>query len=374
MRSKVMHIIHEGQGGGGATLSLTYFPPYQAHFDTHVVTGCRGDLAERLRAKGMRVQALELDRPLRSLFSIPRLLRLIKKEKPDVVVVHGQWGGFAGAVAARGAGVKRVIYYTHMPTFYTDWDFYRIVRNRIAEAVTCYLAQLIVCPSRANRYQYLLRKLAPENRFVYIPNCVPDRHPPLGPAEKAAQRVELGLPTEGELVVSVGRLEDQKCVDWLVEAWAIVEGRHPTAHLCIVGDGRDRQALEALARARGLQRCHFWGAQKEGHRYFQVADVGVITSMFEALSLSLLEAMMCGCPMVGTKTDGVAEAIEDGVTGRVVRVADPGALAEALSALLTDRTGALKMGEKARAKALAEYELGSVLEKQFEAVRQLLAP
>jgi glycosyltransferase involved in cell wall biosynthesis len=365
MRKKVVHIIHEGSGGGGATLALNYFPRYLERFETVAITGCRGDLAERLRARGVPTYALWLDRPVPCVLSIPVMVGVLRRERPDIVVVHGQWGGTAGAVAAWLARVPSVIYYTHMPSFYTDWDLYRILRNRVAEAVTCGLASQVICPSRSNRYQYLLRELVDEKKCLVIPNGLDAQA--IAPVEdKTELRRALGLAVGEPVVVSVGRLSDQKRVDWLVQAWARVEAEHPTARLYIVGDGEERVALEKLADALGLRRCAFLGRQTEAHRFFQAADLGVITTMFEAQPYALLEAMACSCPMVGTRADGVKDTIDDGVNGRLVRVADPVKLAEAILELLADPAGRQEMGRKAREKVLAEYQIEDIVRRQLD--------
>jgi glycosyltransferase involved in cell wall biosynthesis len=365
-----MHIIHEGSGGGGATLALTYFPRYLAHFQTVAITGSKGDLAVKLEKAGVRTFALPLDRPVRCLLSIPLMAWRVWREKPTTVVVHGQWGGFAGAVGAWLAGVKRIIYYTHMPSFYTDWDLYRLIRNRVAETVTCRLAHRVICPSRANRYQYLLRQLVSEDRCQVIPNGLdPQRYAPVKSREEIKR--DLGLNPAECYVVSVGRLSDQKRVDWLVHAWALVEKQKTDATLLIIGDGEERAFLENLAKELNLQHCQFLGRQPDGWRYFQAADCGVITTMFEAQPYALLEAMACGCPMIGTMADGVAETIEDGHTGLRVRVADPEALAQAIQRLLSDTPLCQSMSQAAQAKVKREYDLADIIDRQIEVVRQL---
>jgi glycosyltransferase involved in cell wall biosynthesis len=369
--AKIAHIIHEGSGGGGATLSLNYFPRYLARYDTFAITGNQGDLSQRLKAAGVRSHALPLDRPLSCTLAIPRIASVLRSERPDLAFVHGQWGGFAGAVAARLAGVKHVIYHTHMPSFYTDWDPYRIIRNRIAESTTCRLSDRLICPSPGNRYQYLIRELKEETSILCIPNGLDTTA--LHPVEdKAALRAELKLPETGPLVVSVGRLSDQKRVDWLLQAWKHVEEKYPEATLVIVGDGPERSTLEILSHQLDLHNLFFLGRQAEAHRYFQAADCGVITTLFEAQPYALLEAMACGCPMVGTSSDGVRDTIEHNVTGLCVPVGNPGAIADALIRLLTHPVQCLEMAKKARQAAVEKYDLETIMLRQFEVVESLL--
>lgn len=369
---KVLHLIHESRSGGGMTIALTYFHRYLPHFETVAITGNLGPLAEKLRQQGVTAYALPLDSPRRAVLSIPKIVSVLRREKPDVVIVHGQWGGFCGAVAARWVGIKHVLYYTQMPCFYTDWDLFRILRNRFAEEKTCAIASRVVALSQAGRYQYLMRRLALEEKLLHIPNGIEiEKIQPV--ADKKTLRRELNLPENAPLVVCVGRLEDQKRVDWLVDAWQAVEAQCPAAHLAIVGDGSERVALEQLSQKLGLQRCHFLGVQPQGFRYFQAADVGVITSMFEGHPFSLLEAMAAGCPMVGTAADGIPETIVEGMTGFCVPPADIPQLAEKIISLLTHPEESARMGRQARERVQAHYTVDVVIEKQLELVRALLA-
>ncbi|PAW77644.1 MAG: hypothetical protein B9S32_10210 [Verrucomicrobia bacterium Tous-C9LFEB] len=369
---KIVHIIHESRGGGGMAIALAYFHRYLPQFETVAITGKLGALPEKLHAQGVRTHALPLDHVWRALFSIPQVTAVLYREKPDIVILHGQWGGFCGAVAAWLTGVKRVLYYTGMPCFYIDWDLYRVVRNRFVEQFCCTVATRVVCLSTAGRYQYLLRRLAPEKKILYIPNGVDTAAIQPAP-DKTALRRELHLPVDVPLVVSVGRLEDQKRVDWLVQAWRQVEAECPTAHLAIIGDGRDRKGLERLASAHGLQRCHFLGTQPNGYRYFQAADAGVITSLFEGHPVALLEAMAAGCPMVGTAADGIPETIVDGVTGFCVPLDVPTAIAEKLVLLLQDSVLRENMGRAACERVKREYALDSVSEQQIRLAQEILA-
>lgn len=371
MKPKVIHIQHESRGGGGMTLALEYFPRYLPHFETHAITGNLGPLPDRLWERGVTVHPLPLDRLGSALCSIPRIVSILRRERPDVVILHGQWGSFCGAVASWLAGIKRVIYYTQMPCFYTDWDFYRIARNRFVEKVCCSVATRVVSLSEAGRYQYLLRQLAPEEKLLHIPNGI-DLAKLYLVADKTELRRQLGLPMDQPVVVSVGRLDDQKHVDWLVRAWPQVEAAIPTASLFIVGEGSEREGLERLARAEGVKNLHFVGRQPEAYRYFQAADLGVITSLFEGMPFSLLEGMACGCVMVGMAADGIAETIVNGETGFCVPVADVSALAEKIIYALSKEKQLEPMRQEARQRVEERYAMELVMAQQIGLVEELL--
>ena len=373
-RPKVCHLLHDGSGqGGGATFALSYFPAYTSEFDTFVITGSDGDLAERLRARGIRTLTANMARPWRCLFSLPKLEAILRDEQPDAVIVHGQWGGFFGAIAARLASVPVILYYTHFPSFYTDWSISRVVRNRIAEGVTCRLATKVVCVSAAGRYQYLLRKLADESKLLHLPNCVyPERLNETMKRAELLQQAGADPGHQGPVVVSVSRLADQKRIDWLLRAWALVEAKTPRGWLAIIGGGPEDATLRGLASELGLQRCRFLGPQRNGYQYFRAADLGVICSMFEGHPLALIEAMFLGCPMIGTNVDGIGEVIVDGTTGLLVPPANPAAIAQAIMRLMADPATAQRMGKAARLRATELYHAEKILPQQLQLLRNEL--
>jgi glycosyltransferase involved in cell wall biosynthesis len=373
-RPKVCHIIHDGSGqGGGATFSLAYFPAYKADFETLAITGRDGDLAGRLREHGVRTLTLPMERPWRALLSWPRLWNILRRERPDAVIVHGQWGGFFGALAARAIGCPVILYYTQFPSFYADWDLVRVIRNRVAESVTCACATRVVCLSAAGRYQYLLRRLTPETKLLHLPNAV-DPANLMERLDRAALRAELNPPAaeNDPVVVSVGRLAYQKRIDLLLHAWALVESRTPRGRLVIVGVGPEEETLRRLAAELQLRRCDFLGYRSHGYRYFQAADFGVICSLFEGQPLALIEAMFLSCPMIGTRVDGIGETIVNQVTGLLVPPADAPALAGAILDLLADPARARQMGEAGRLRAEELYRLDKLLPRQIQLVKDEL--
>ncbi|HEY1169822.1 MAG TPA: glycosyltransferase family 4 protein [Verrucomicrobiae bacterium] len=343
------HIIGMADGGGGRTVGLNAIAPCAEHFETYAILGRKGDLPELLRQRGVQVFTTGLDHAMRSLFSLPSLVSILRRIKPDVVVNYGQPGGMVGALACRLAGIKNVLYVTCFPSFYTDWDLFRVIRNHIVERISCRWATMVGCPSEAARYQYLLRQLVPSERAVYFPLGVDVKH--INPtADKAAIRRELGLPEGVPLVVNVGRLVDQKRVDWLVRAWALVEARDEKAVLVIVGDGAERAALEKLAAELKLKRCRFLGVQPNGSAFFSAADLAVVTTLYEIPGLTVLEAMAAACPVVVTAADGVAESVQASNGGGVlVPLADPEALAKGILTLLQDEQMRSVMGKQGRA-------------------------
>jgi UDP-glucose:(heptosyl)LPS alpha-1,3-glucosyltransferase len=124
-------------------------------------------------------------------------------------------------------------------------------------------------------------------------------------------RAELGLPVEGFLACFVGGDWRRKGLRPAIEALREL----PDVHLVVVGAGDKDEFAAIVATAGAATRVHFVGKRPDPHRYMQAADAYLFPSLYEALSLSCIEASACGLPLVVTKINGTDELVEDGVNG-----------------------------------------------------------
>lgn len=371
-RAKICHLIHDdGPGGGPVTVTnhLTYYADY---FDVAVIHGGYGRIARVCAELGIPHYQLPLERlsmlPL-ALFPLVNRLRAIN---PDVLLLHGQWGAFIGAIAAKLAGIERFIYVAQWPAFYTDWDLWRVVRNRVLEAVPCRFAQRVVAVSRRNYYEFLLRKLVRSDRLVCIPNPVEiDRLP--DPSTAQERRASLGFTSEYCNVLSIGRLADQKRVDWLLYSWARVAARGAKAHLWVVGDGPERERLLALTRELQIgHSCTFLGERLNGIEYIAAADIVAMTTMYESFGLVALEAMACGVPVVANQVAGVEDTVRNDIDGYLVPPGDIDAFADALLTLIEHPERRNEMGENGRVRA-REFSKRVVMPHYLSLIQTILS-
>lgn len=213
-----------------------------------------------------------------------------------------------------------------------------------------------------------------EERIWDIPNGVNLEHfRPLTAEQRAGLRTQLGLPA-GRLVIFSGRLTHAKALDVLIESWPRVLAAVPDAQLVLVGAGTLQPALEAQATERSVrERLHFMGGQSDVAPFLQAGDCFVLSSRSEAMPIALLEAMACAQPCVATAVGGTPEVMRDGVSGRLVPVENPAALAEGLIEALTDPAAA-SWGQQAREHVARHYSLRAVAEQYIELYRALVTP
>src|SRR6185295_14991788 len=151
------------------------------------------------------------------------------------------------------------------------------------------------------------------------------------------------------VVGNVAALTGHKDHATLIEAAALLRERLPRVVFVIAGDGELRLPLEAQVHALGLsQSVIFAGFRKDLDRLLPAFTVFCLSSHMEGLGTSLLDAMAFARPVVATAAGGIPEAVEDGLTGRVVPVKAPEALAAALVEVLSDPRRQRAMGEAGR--------------------------
>jgi glycosyltransferase involved in cell wall biosynthesis len=180
---------------------------------------------------------------------------------------------------------------------------------------------------------------------------------------------------QAPVVVTVGRVSEQKNYGLLIDCWREVHQRVPEARLWIVGDGEQRAMLEGKARGLGLaDSVRFWGWQRpeEVAGILGRADVFVLSSLHESLPTAMLEAFAAGLPVVSTRVAGADECIEPGLSGHIVDT--PAGLVDALvkmARLPAERRVA--MGQRGRERVLREFTAARYVREVEQTYRECLA-
>jgi predicted dehydrogenase/glycosyltransferase involved in cell wall biosynthesis len=281
------------------------------------------------------------------------LERVLVRSSVTVLHVHAgvAWEGHEPVLAGRRAGVPAVVRTEHLPQLITTND--QRGRHR---ALVRQLDRLI-CVSEGVARSYVASGIPAGSIAVVANGTRPFNAPP----------ERLGVPDGVPLVIAVGRLVEQKRFDLLIEAAVGL----PRARVRIVGEGPLGGDLRALVERRGLvDRVELCGARADVPSLLAGADVLAMPSDFEGLPLVALEAMAAGTPIVGTRVCGVADAVEDGVTGRLVPAGDARALERALVEVIDSpelrvawaRAGRLRHAERFTARRMGE-DMGSLYDE-----------
>jgi len=304
-------------------------------------------------------------------FSLPvphsrRLARLARELDLDVVHVHHPFLlGVTGRRLARRQ--RRPLVFTYH-TRYEKYAHYvplpqRLVRG-LAVRLSCRFADsadLVVAPS--DHVADTLRRRGVRAPLAVIPTGVDLTLFSPGSRERARRR--LGLPIDGLICLYTGRLDREKSLEHVIDAFESIAAAVSSATLHLVGRGSHGHALERRAAAgRAGHRIVFHGglAREVLPDYYRAADVFLFASETETQGLVLAEAHACALPAVAVRGSGVDEVVTDGETG-VLTKGQAGEIADAAIGLLLDGERRAAMGQAARRLA----------EQRFSATRQLEA-
>jgi glycosyltransferase involved in cell wall biosynthesis len=362
-KPKILHVIHSTAFGGGPNMLAILCLRLAGEFDMEVVSDGEGDVPGRLESAGIAVHGLDLTSKWSFARSIPRLAGLVRSVRPDLVHLHGQFAGSLGQLALAGAGRPRSVYHVQWPSFLDDAGPWSRLRNRVAEMLSCGRATAVVAVSESDRTEYLRRKLCPPEKISVIHNAY----------AVELDRMPAPPPPDGQVVGFVGRLSDQKGVEYLIRAAPGVLANHPAAKFVLVGDGPERVHLEELARSLGIASAiEFAGYQAQPSEWIKRSSVIAIPSIYDPFPLVTLEVMALARPVIASAVGGLPEAVEDGRTGILVSPRDPEALANAIGRLLDAPELCSQMGEAARTRARERFSPDAI-SAQFAALyRRLL--
>jgi glycogen(starch) synthase len=183
------------------------------------------------------------------------------------------------------------------------------------------------------------------------------------------------LPWQPPVLLGVGRLVRDKGFDLALTAFASIRGHFPGLRMTIAGDGPAREELEGLAASLGIgQAVQFlgWVSPGEVGDLMGAATAVVVPSRWdEPFGLVAVEAGLMERPVVAARVGGLVEVVSEGLNGLTFPREDAGALAQALSALLSDRERAVELGRGGKRRATAEFSLRRVAD-DYESIYQRL--
>lgn len=312
-----------------------------------------GELGQELRDEGVRVHVLGR-RPGLDFAVLSRLREIYREEGVDLVHAHQYTPYFYAAGAALAGRAPRVIFTEHGRHWPDRLRPKRAVANQFLRLKTAAYTAV----SEFSRRSLIRYEKMPGGRIEVIYNGIAANGAAGEAGERAKTRAAAGLSDDDFLVLSVGRLDPIKDFGVLIRAFAGLAGRLPTACLWIAGDGDPgyKKELERLIETLGAgERVKLLGTRRDVDALLSAADLFVLSSISEAASMTLLEAMTHGRAIVATAAGGNPELVVDGTTGLLVPVGDFRALAAAMASLLEDGVRRKSMGEAGRTRVREKF-------------------
>ena len=276
---------------------------------------------------------------------VVKLRRLLRRRGVHLVHTYNAKAEVVTLAATIGLGIPRVgSYFGCFPV----WP----LREQIHEAtslITLRLFQRVLANSGMLKDE--LRKFGfPARRILVVPSYVDtDEIRPTTAEQRRGARRAFGIAANASVVLQLARLHPEKGHAYVLQALPRIARTHPEVVYLVVGGGWQLDELQRMAGELGVaSRVTFTGYHPDRIEALNAADVLITPSLREGLSVSLLEAMATGLPIVATRIYGSAEAVVDGETGRLVEPRNPAALADAVVQLLDDLPSARAMGMAGR--------------------------
>ncbi len=347
---RVAHLTLGLEMGGQEKLLVEFarhFDRDRFHLDV-IVLGQPGLLAEEIEACGVPVTALREPDGLRPALTF-KLAALLRKKRISILHTHDERPHIYGTPAAWLAGVDRVIHTRHSMGVNLSQRQARVV-NLLAR-----MADHFVCVSRDGAARARSAGLGAHKVGLVWNGIDLTRFRPTGPC------------VDGP-AVTVARVNPEKDVANLVRAAAEVARTDAAFRVEVAGDGPCLPDVRRLADELHIaDAVRFRGVVRDIPTLLAGASLFVLPSLNEGISLTLLEAMAVGLPVVATKVGGTPEAVEDGVTGLLVPPGDPAALAAAIRRLRADPALARRLGEAGRRRVEQHFDVVRMV-RNYEAL------
>lgn len=352
------------QSGAERQLTLLAGHLPQSDFDPHVIALNRGGYFEEpLRAAGIPVTILE-KRFRFDVLTYARLRRVLRQTRPDVV----QSFLFSANSCIRIPGVcppeTRVIVSERcVDSWKTGWQLTldrRLVRR------------MDVMTANSDSVAHFYRSVVgvPDDKLCVIPNGVSP--PDQSPAGDCNIRAELGLPPDTPTVGFVGRLARQKCLKDLVWAFHLLHQVVDDVVLILVGDGPERDQLAEFAQSVGCRhRVYFVGHRSDASVIIPQLNVFCLTSAFEGMSNSLMEAMAAGVPVVVSDIPGNLDLVKNEVTGLTVPFGNSVEMCRAAKRLLTDSDLAGRLSTAASEQMAQKFSVDGMVQRHIELYQRI---
>ncbi|MCL2390199.1 MAG: glycosyltransferase family 4 protein [Endomicrobia bacterium] len=367
---KVCYIITKLELGGAQKLAL-YTAEHldKTKFESFIISGKGGILDKEALEKFKLLQLNSLVRkvsPFKDLKAIFEIYAILKKEKPDIVHTHSSKAGILGRIAAKFAGIKTVIHTIHGYGFNETQKWYAKYFYVYIEKFCAFITDRLIAVSKEDIRKGLCYKIAKDTKFTLIRAGI-DTEFYKNYAYNTDFRNSLIQNKEAKIITTIGPFKPQKNLKDFIKAARIVADKTDNAFFLIAGDGDQRTELENLILSLNLKdKIVLLGWRKDIADILYASDIFVMTSLWEGLPCTILEAMCCSKPVIANAVDGVKEIIEENKTGFKVNPYDFQYTAEKILYLLQNESVMVEMGKSAKKSIGREFDINYAVKQQEE--------
>ena len=375
---KLLFLITQGVVGGAQKNVFDLARSFKDSYDVSVAIGGESDsdLFGKLESQKIKTRHLKfLGRDINifdDFLVFFEILKLYKKEKPDIIHLHSSKVGLIGSIASFFYKLTTNNY--KLKTVFTahGWIFKEDL-PRLTRSVAVFTSWLaakfqdkIICVSEDDFNKALQNKIASPKKIFVIYNAVsPDK---ILTKEKA--RIEIGKMIGKELlnddfvITNLGRLYANKGLSYLIDAVKEIKLKLSQVILVIFGDGPEREALERQITSDKLQDHVFLvGDKSNASQYLKVFDAMVLSSIKEGFPYAILEAGMASVPVIATDVGGIGELVKDNETGVLIESKNSKVLAESILKVYNDKEFCQKISVNLKKVITKDFSFESLIEK-----------
>ena len=373
-KKKILYLITKSNWGGAQrnVYDLATNAPND-FFEPVVALGGNGELKEKLEHAGIRTIPLtRLGRDIHLVADIAiffLLMALFKKERPDIVHLHSSKVGGLGALAARLAGVKKIIFTAHGWAFNEPRFFLVRAVIWIISWLTALFVHSVIVITKKEYAQTLRMPFVSADKVSYIQNGIGEID--FLQREKAREEILSAfakkLPSETLWIGTISELTKNKGLLYAIDAIAELSHREGGTFakfiFVIIGEGEEREALEKQIAENNISDTVFLiGHKKNASKLLKAFDIFTLTSLKEGLPYVLLEAGLAGVPIVANNVGGIPDIINK-ESGICIQPKNPKVLAHTLEKLMSDRATQKQLGERSAHYIKETYSLQKMLDK-----------
>ncbi len=314
------------------------------------ISGAPGLLCEKLKAQNIPVFILDkLNRdisPLRDLSAFFSLLRLLQKNKPDILHLNSPKMGLLGAAAGRLAGVKKIIYTSH------GWPFLenRNLISKLFFKILCWKITLL-----CHQVIVISQSEKTDQKFKLVYNGISEiNFLSKTEARKKLNQLNLDINSEKIIIGTIAELHQNKGLNYLAEAAEKIN-----ADFIVIGEGEERESLENT-------KLKLAGNIPDAASLLSAFDIFVLPSIKEGLPYVISEAGLAGLPVVATRVGGIPEMIENNVSGFTIGPKNPRELAEKIEFLIENPEIRKMFGERLQKNVREKFSLERMVRETRE--------
>lgn len=378
-RFRILHVITRLELGGAQQNTLHCVTHHdRSRFDVELLAGRGGVLDDLARAiPDAHVELVDYLRhpiaPVADLKALFALKRYLRDHEIDLIHTHSSKAGILGRLAARMAGVPVVVHTVHGWSFNPTQSAWRRALYLTLERFAAGRTDRMIAVSEENRERGIELGIGRPEGYALIRSGI-DLSACARPARtRAAMREDLGVDDGTLLVGTLANFKAQKGPLDFIEAAAIAHRRDPRLRFIYAGDGPMRGEVEAAIARHGLDEVvQLLGWRDDPIELLHACDLYLLTSRFEGLPRSVLQAMACGLPVVATRTDGTPEVVIDGETGLLAPPGDVEAIAARLLEMAGDRALRERCAAAARQRLDEAFDIDAMVDRLDDLYAELL--